>query len=82
MITLTFPKVPMPDSVAVLIGKQIPEHVLLAEKAATDVVDELPACLGPEGREALARSLHTLAAANKTLAAYNPGLIVRFGGAR
>ncbi|UQT61373.1 hypothetical protein M4V62_04680 [Streptomyces durmitorensis] len=77
---MTLPAVPMPDRVAVLVGRQIPEHVLLAETAAMDAIDELPLCLGPEARDVLAFNLRSLAAANKILAAYNPGLIVRIGG--
>jgi hypothetical protein len=38
-------------------------------------------CRTPATREALAYNLGRLAACNKLLAAYNPGLIVTLGGA-
>ncbi|WP_087887388.1 hypothetical protein [Streptomyces alboflavus] len=77
---MTFPDVPMPDRVAERIGKQIPERVLEAEKAATEAAASLTLCIGPRYRDAVAYNLQSLARANKVLAAYNPGLIVQFGG--
>lgn len=82
MIAMTFPDVPMPDRVTELVGEQIPERVLKAEKSATEAAASLTLCVGPRYRAAAAYNLQSLARANKVLAAYNPGLIVQFGGAR
>lgn len=80
MISMAFPRVPMPDRVAERVGMQIPERVLEAERAAVEAAASLTLCVGPQYREAVAYNLQSLARANKVLAAYNPGLIVRFGG--
>ncbi|MFD3535356.1 hypothetical protein [Streptomyces sp. NPDC058664] len=69
--------VPIPDAVAVLIGRQIPEHILAAEIEATNQAYNVSLCRKPEYREAREYALADLARANKTLAAYNPLLIVR-----
>ncbi|MFD9222052.1 hypothetical protein ACFWDI_19020 [Streptomyces sp. NPDC060064] len=72
--------VPIPDRVAVLIGRQLPPHILQAEIAAENAVYNLRLCRSPEYREAREYCLSELAAANKILAAYNPRLIVKAGG--
>ena len=74
--------VPIPDAVAVLIAKQMPEHVLRAEVEATNQAYNVGLCRAPQYREARELALGDLARANKTLAAWNPRLIVRAGGAR
>lgn len=68
--------VPIPDSVAVLIGQQIPERVLRAEVEATNQAYSVGLCRKPENAEAREYALAGLARANKTLAAWNPNLIV------
>lgn len=74
--------VPIPDSVAVLIGSQIPAHVLDAEVAAENAAYCIRLCRTPLTRVAREHSLADLARANKVLAAYNPGLILKAGGSR
>ena len=69
--------VPIPDAVAVLIARQIPEHVLRAEVEATNQAYNVSLCRSPRYTEAREWALADLARANKTLAAYNPNLIVR-----
>jgi len=69
--------VPIPDAVATLIGRQIPEHVLDAEIAAMNQAYVIGLCRKPETAEAREYALGDLARANKVLAAYNPRLIVR-----
>ncbi|MEV4423995.1 hypothetical protein AB0K23_01200 [Streptomyces sp. NPDC049602] len=80
MITLQLPSVPIPDAVVTLIGRQIPEHVLDAEIEATTQAYVIGLCRKPETAEAREYALAGLARANKTLAKFNPKLIVR--GAR
>lgn len=77
MIALQFPKVPVPDAVVVLIGRQIPEHILAAEVEATNQAYNVSLCRKPEYREAREYALADLARANKTLAQFDPRLIVR-----
>lgn len=77
--------VPVPDSVAVLIGSCMPLHVLQAEIdaecAAREVGRYRPlACV--EDRADREQQLAVLAVANKVLAAYNPRLILKAGGPR
>lgn len=73
--------VPIPDAVELLAARGIPARVLDAEVAADEAARNVKLCRTPETREALAYNLRRLAACNKVLAAYNPGLIVTFGGA-
>lgn len=81
MIALNLPAVPMPDAVAVQVGAQIPARVLEAERKAVNAAYCFGLARGPRYEEDRQCALAELAAANKILAAYNPGLIVRSGGA-
>lgn len=74
--------VPIPDAVTLLIARQMPEHVLRAEVEAENQAYNVRLCRGPQYREAREYALAELARANKTLAAYDPRLMVRAGGAR
>lgn len=69
--------VPIPDAVAALIGRQIPEHVLDAEIEATNQVYVIGLCRKAQYQEAREYALAELARANKTLAQFDPRLIVR-----
>ncbi|MFF0277517.1 hypothetical protein [Streptomyces sp. NPDC004330] len=69
--------VPIPDAVATLIGRQIPERVLAAEVEAMNLAYNIKLCRGDRYREAREQCLADLARANKTLAQFNPQLIVR-----
>jgi hypothetical protein len=81
--------VPIPDRIAALIGSCMPIHILQAEIdvefAAREVRrfrPSLGALLDDEDRADRESALSRLAAANKILAAYNPLLILKPGGAR
>lgn len=88
------PDRPMPDGVATRVGLSLPQHVLAAleqqETADRNVhrlsqllrAGEMPADARRPVKERVAVNLGRHAAANKILAAYNPGLIARIGGAR
>lgn len=85
---------PMPDGVAYRAGLHLPMRVLDAleqQKTAHRNVrtlsrllltGEMPADARRAVKVRLGEDLGRQAAANKVLAAYNPGLIVRIGGAR
>ncbi|MER5312746.1 hypothetical protein ABT034_33795 [Streptomyces sp. NPDC002773] len=77
MITLSLPKVPVPDAVVVLIGRQIPEQVLAAEVEAVNQAYNVTLCRAPQYAEAREYALADLARANKVLAQFDPRLIVR-----
>lgn len=69
--------VPIPDRVAVLIGDCIPERILQAEIAAEAAAYSVRVCRTRFTRVAREYALADLARANKVLAAYNPGMILR-----
>jgi len=69
--------VPIPDAVVTLIGRQIPAHVLDAEVEATTLAYNISICRGNRYREAREHCLGQLARVNKTLAQFDPRLIVR-----
>ncbi|MEV5944490.1 hypothetical protein [Streptomyces sp. NPDC051994] len=73
---------PIPDRVAVMIGSCIPKRVLRAEVAAQAAFERFRLCRAPLTAVAREYAIAELAAANKILGAYNPGLIVTLGGAR
>ncbi|MDI9887313.1 hypothetical protein QMZ92_23815 [Streptomyces sp. HNM0645] len=79
---MNLPTVPMPGGVAGLIGSQIPAHVQDAEDEAVFAMLSIEQRRQPMAPEQLAEALATVARANKVLAAYNPGLIVKAGGPR
>lgn len=68
--------VPIPDAVAVLIGRQMPPEVMAAEESAVDAAITVSRCRTQYTREAREYALAELARANKTLAAWNPLLVV------
>lgn len=82
MIALNLPAVPIPDAVAVQVGSQIPARVLEAERQAERAVYCFRLARGPRYEEARQYALAEIAAANKVLAADNPRLVARIGGAR
>jgi hypothetical protein len=83
VITVDFPKVPMPDSVAAMIGGKLPIHILQAEIDAETLAAEirtLRPLASADDRADREDRLADLARANKVLGAYNPGLLVKAGG--
>ncbi len=81
MIALNLPRVPVPDAVAVQIGSQLPARVLEAERKAASAAYSFGLARGARYEESRQWLLADIAAANKVLAAYNPRLVVRIGGA-
>lgn len=81
---IAFPKLvaETPDAVAVLIGRQMPPEVMAAEESAVDAAITVSRCRTQYTRKAREYALAELARANKVLAAYDPRLMVRAGGAR
>jgi hypothetical protein len=71
-----------PDRVADLIQTALPARVREAVIVAANEAYIARVCRAPQYREARESALGRLAAANKLLAAYNPGLIVTAGGAQ
>ncbi|WP_299534733.1 hypothetical protein [uncultured Streptomyces sp.] len=73
--------VPIPDSVAALIGSCLPEHILRAEVDAACAEREILRFRGPrlgiEDQADREQALSDLARANKVLAAHHPRLTVR-----
>jgi hypothetical protein len=79
VIAIDFPEVPMPDSVAAMIGGKLPIRILQAEMDAEVLAAEirtLRPLTSVEDRADRQDRLADLARANKVLGAYNPGLIV------
>ena len=81
MITMPLTSVPVPDAVAALIGSQMPKRVLQAEVEAVNQAYAISLCRSPQYAKAREHAQSALARANKTLAAFDPRLIVRAGGA-
>jgi hypothetical protein len=77
--------VPIPDRVAGMAGRSIPLHVLQAEMDAEFAASDAARFHAPVGAALLRhedqadreQALSELHRANKTLAAHNPGLIVK-----
>jgi hypothetical protein len=79
VIAIDFPEVPMPDSVAAMIGGKLPIRILQAEMDAEVLAAEirtLRPLASVEDRADREDRLADLARANKVLGAYNPGLTV------
>ena len=67
--------IPVPDAVALLAGRQLPTRVQAAFEQAGDAVWRLHLARGERYEEARQEQQARIAAANKVLAAHNPGLI-------
>ncbi len=78
MIARPILPVPVPDAVALLAGRLLPARVRAAVADAAEAARLYAACRGPQYTEARQLLEGRLRAANKTLAAHNPGLIVRW----
>ncbi|WP_416476976.1 hypothetical protein [Streptomyces sp. LKA04] len=78
MITRPTVPVPVPDAVALFAGRQLPARVQAAVADAGEAARLYAACRGPQYTEARQLLEARLRAANKTLAAHNPGLTVRW----
>ncbi|WP_405888856.1 hypothetical protein OG762_36895 [Streptomyces sp. NBC_01136] len=71
--------VPVPDAVVDLAGLQLPERVRKARKQAWESCVRLSLCRLPRYEEGRQYALAEIAAANKVLAAHNPGLVASWG---
>ncbi|MFD7465123.1 hypothetical protein [Streptomyces tendae] len=75
MITRVQVDIPVPDAVALLAGRALPARVQVAVADAAEAARLYAACRGPQYTEARQLLEARLRAANKILAAHNPGLI-------
>lgn len=82
MIAMDFPKVSRPAAVDVFKLRQFPRRIREAVTAGADAKRAFRLCRSPLTAEAREYAISGMARANKSLAAFNPGLIVRIGGAR
>jgi hypothetical protein len=78
---MNLPRLPRPAAIDGLIGKQVPRHVMDAQDEAVFAALQVTERRGPLRAGELETARVTVAAANKVLAAFNPGLIVRIGDA-
>lgn len=69
----------VPDAVASLSGRQLPDRVLDAVAETAEAVRLYAACRGPQYAEARQLLEARIARANRILAAHNPGLVARPG---
>ena len=81
MITMNLPRLPRPAAVDSMIGRQVPAHVMDAQDEAVFAALQVTVRRAPLRPGELEAARVTVAAANKVLAAFNPGLIVRIGDA-
>ncbi len=78
MITRPTLPVPVPDAVALFAGRHLPARVRAAVADAAEAARLYAACRGPQYTEARQLLEARLRAANKVLAAHNPGLTMRW----
>nr|WTC12534.1 hypothetical protein OHA15_33850 [Streptomyces anthocyanicus] len=78
MIARPSSPVPVPDAVALLAGRHLPDRVRAAVADAAEAARLYAACRGPQYAEARQLLEARLCRANKVLAAHNPGLTVRW----
>ncbi|WP_405559008.1 hypothetical protein OHV08_34095 [Streptomyces canus] len=78
---IAFPRttIPVPEAVAALSARQLPDRVRAARRQAWEASVRLDLCRQPRYEEGRQRALAELSAANKVLAAVNPGLIFGWG---
>ncbi|MGW0920106.1 hypothetical protein ACWD3J_13950 [Streptomyces sp. NPDC002755] len=71
--------VPVPDAVADLAGRQLPQLIRDARRESWEACIHLSLCRHPRYEEGRQGALARIAAATKILAAYNPGLVHDWG---
>ncbi|HEY9371880.1 hypothetical protein [Streptomyces sp.] len=78
---IAFPRttVPVPDAVAALSARQLPDRVRAARRQAWEASVRLDLCRQPRYEEGRQGAIAELAAANKVLAAVNPGYVFGWG---
>ena len=78
---IAFPRttIPIPDAVAALSARQLPARVRAARRQAWEASVRLHLCRLPRYEEGRQVALAELSAANKILAAVNPGYVFGWG---
>ncbi|MDH6610290.1 hypothetical protein M2164_005925 [Streptomyces sp. SAI-208] len=78
---IAFPRtdVPVPDAVADLSGRQLPERVRQARRQSWEACVHLSPCRHPGYEEGRQLALARIAAASKVLAAHNPNFVHGWG---
>ena len=78
---IAFPRtpIPVPEAVAALAARQLPERVRAARRQAWEASVRLDLCRLPRYEEGRQRAIAELCTANKVLAAHNPGLTFGWG---
>lgn len=71
--------IPVPDAVADLAARQLPQHIRDARRESWQACVHLSLCRQPRYEEGRQRALGRIAAATKVLAAHNPGLVHGWG---
>ena len=78
---IAFPRttVPVPEAVAALAARQLPDRVRAARRQAWEASVRLTLCRLPRYEEGRQGAIAELAAANKVLGAVNPGYVFGWG---
>jgi hypothetical protein len=71
--------IPVPDAVADLAARQLPQHIRDARRESWEACVHLTLCRQPRYEEGRQTALARIAAASKVLAACNPGLVHGWG---
>ena len=71
--------IPVPDAVADLAARQLPQHIRDARRESWQACVSLSLCRQPRYEEGRQWALGQIAAVTKTLAAHNPGLVHGWG---
>lgn len=79
MIALQRLNVPIPDVVADLSGRQLPQRVRRARRQSWEACVSLSLCRHPRYEEGRQLALARIATASKVLAAHNPNLVHGWG---
>jgi hypothetical protein len=78
---IAFPRttVPVPEAVAALSARQLPDRVRAARRQAWEASVRLDLCRQPRYEEGRQVAIAELCTANKVLAAVNPGYVFGWG---
>jgi hypothetical protein len=71
--------IPIPDAVADLSARQLPQHIRDARRESWEGCIHLSLCRQPRYEEGRQWALARIAGATKVLAAHNPGLVHGWG---
>lgn len=79
MIAAPRTTIPVPEAVAALSARQLPDRVRAARRQAWEASVRLTLCRQPRYEEGRQWAIAELSAANKILAAVNPGYVFGWG---